>query len=212
MDRYEANWPMVEQGWRTHVQAIGRRFPSAKAAIETYRAETGCIDQDLPAFVIERSGEPVAKIANGDSVILFNFRGDRAQGISLAFDRKDFDHFDRGDYTGVKFAGMLQYDEQCGYVMSNNFYKCFMNGLSEVYKKENLAKVNKDRPIAIFSGKGPFFIFTATALATDVVISGLSASRRPEWSVNLKISLMEATALVVKYTSRYSIEGVSMRS
>ncbi len=68
MDRYEANWPMVEQGWRTHVQAIGRRFPSAKAAIETYRAETGCIDQDLPAFVIERSGEPVAKIANGDSV------------------------------------------------------------------------------------------------------------------------------------------------
>ena len=110
MDRYEANWPMVEQGWRTHVQAIGRRFPSAKAAIETYRAETGCIDQDLPAFVIERSGEPVAKIANGDSVILFNFRGDRAQEISLAFDRKDFDHFDRGDYTGVKFAGMLQYD------------------------------------------------------------------------------------------------------
>ena len=61
MDRYEANWPMVEQGWRTHVQAIGRRFPSAKAAIETYRAETGCIDQDLPAFVIERSGEPVAR-------------------------------------------------------------------------------------------------------------------------------------------------------
>ena len=33
----------------------------------------------------------MAKIANGDSVILFNFRGDRAQEISLAFDRKDFD-------------------------------------------------------------------------------------------------------------------------
>ena len=110
MDRYEANWPMVEKGWRTHVQGEGRQFASAKEAIETYRAETGCIDQDLPAFVIERSGEPVAKIANGDSVILFNFRGDRAQEISLAFDRKDFDHFDRGDYTGVKFAGMLQYD------------------------------------------------------------------------------------------------------
>ena len=53
---------------------------------------------------------PVAKIENGDSVVLFNFRGDRAQEISLAFDRKDFDKFDRGDYTGVKFAGMLQYD------------------------------------------------------------------------------------------------------
>ena len=110
MDRYEANWGMVEAGWRTHVQGQGRMFPSAKEAIETYRAETGCIDQDLPAFVVERDGAPVAKIANGDSVILFNFRGDRAQEISIAFDRKDFDKFDRGDYTGVKFAGMLQYD------------------------------------------------------------------------------------------------------
>ena len=83
----------------------------AKEAIDTYRAENpGMIDQDLLPFVIAKDGQPVAKIANGDSVILFNFRGDRAQEISLAFDRKDFDHFDRGDYTGVKFAGMLQYD------------------------------------------------------------------------------------------------------
>ena len=110
MDRYEANWAMVEKGWRTHVQGQGRCFASAAEAIEVYRAETGCIDQDLPAFVIAKDGEPVGKIANGDSVILFNFRGDRAQEISLAFDRKDFDKFDRGDYTGVKFAGMLQYD------------------------------------------------------------------------------------------------------
>ena len=110
MDRYEANWGMVEAGWRTHVQGIGRQFASAKEAIETYRAETGCIDQDLPAFVVARDGAPVAKIQNGDSVVLFNFRGDRAQEISLAFDKKDFDKFDRGDYTGVQFAGMLQYD------------------------------------------------------------------------------------------------------
>ena len=109
MDRYEANWGMVEKGWRTHVQGEGRQFASASDAIETFRAETGCIDQDLPAFVVARNGEPVAKIANGDSVILFNFRGDRAQEISLAFDRKDFDKFDRPGYTGVKFAGMLQY-------------------------------------------------------------------------------------------------------
>ncbi len=79
MDRYEANWGMVEKGWRTHVQGLGRSFASAKEAIETYRAETGCIDQDLPAFVVARDGEPVGKIANGDSVVLFNFRGDRAR-------------------------------------------------------------------------------------------------------------------------------------
>ena len=110
MDRYEANWPMVELGWKTHVQGIGRQFADAKTAIETYRQETSCIDQDLPPFVIAENGQPVGTIANGDSVILFNFRGDRAQEISLAFDRQDFDKFDRGDYTGVLFAGMLEYD------------------------------------------------------------------------------------------------------
>ena len=71
MDRYEANWPMVEAGWRTHVQGLGRQFPSAKEAIETYRAETGCIDQDLPAFVVaSATASPSATIANGDSVVL----------------------------------------------------------------------------------------------------------------------------------------------
>lgn len=110
MDRYEANWPMVELGWKTHVRGEGRQFADAKTAIETYRTETGCIDQDLPPFVIAKDGKPVGTIANGDSVILFNFRGDRAQEISLAFDRKDFNKFDRGDYTGVEFAGMLEYD------------------------------------------------------------------------------------------------------
>ena len=112
MDRYEANWPMVEKGWRTHVQGEGRQFASAKEAIETYRAENpGMIDQDLLPFVIAKDGQPVAKIANGDSVILFNFRGDRAQEISMAFDGdSSFDKFDRGEMPKVKYAGMLQYD------------------------------------------------------------------------------------------------------
>ncbi|MEA4965713.1 MAG: 2,3-bisphosphoglycerate-independent phosphoglycerate mutase [Oscillospiraceae bacterium] len=110
MDRYQANWSMVEQGWKTHVLGEGRQFASAKDAIETYRQETGCIDQDLPAFVIAENGRPVGPVANGDSVVLINFRGDRAQEISLAFDRREFPYFDRPGYTGVHFAGMLQYD------------------------------------------------------------------------------------------------------
>ena len=110
MDRYQANWGMVEAGWKTHVLGEGRQFASAREAIEISRAETGAIDQDLPAFVIAKDGVPVGRIANGDSVVLFNFRGDRAIEISLAFDRKDFDHFPRPGYTGVQFAGMLEYD------------------------------------------------------------------------------------------------------
>jgi len=111
MDRYQANWPMVKAGWDVHVHGEGRQFASAKEAIETYRSELNVIDQDLPAFVIAENGQPVGKMQDGDSVILFNFRGDRAQEISMAFDGgAEFDHFDRGVIPQVKYAGMLQYD------------------------------------------------------------------------------------------------------
>ncbi len=111
MDRYEANWPIVEAGWKIHVMGEGRQFPSATEAIETYRKETGAVDQDLDGFVIAEDGKPVGTIDDGDSVVLFNFRGDRAQEISLAFDGDEtFDKFDRVKVPDVKFAGMLQYD------------------------------------------------------------------------------------------------------
>lgn len=111
MDRYEANWPMVEEGWNIHVHGKGRQFASATEAIETYRSESGVVDQDLPGFVIAKDGQPVGTINDGDSVILFNFRGDRAQEICRAFDEGDeFDKFDRGNKPDVNFAGMLQYD------------------------------------------------------------------------------------------------------
>ncbi|MGN1315912.1 MAG: 2,3-bisphosphoglycerate-independent phosphoglycerate mutase [Acutalibacteraceae bacterium] len=111
MDRYEANWNMVKLGWDTHVKGIGRQFSSATEAIETYRAENdGIIDQDLPPFVIAENGEAVGTIKDGDSVVLFNFRGDRAIELSMAFDNEEFTAFDRGAKPDVCYAGMLQYD------------------------------------------------------------------------------------------------------
>lgn len=111
MDRYFANWDMVKQGFYTHVYGEGRQFATATDAIETFRKETpGIIDQDLPAFVIAEDGKPVGAMRDGDSVILFNFRGDRAIEISMAFDNADFTAFDRGNMPKVLYAGMLQYD------------------------------------------------------------------------------------------------------
>ena len=110
MDRYEANWKMVELGWQTHVLGQGRQFASAAEAVEAYRAEYKVIDQDLPPFVIAENGEPVGTINDGDSVIFYNFRGDRAIEISKAFDDKEFDKFDRVRYPSVVYAGMLEYD------------------------------------------------------------------------------------------------------
>lgn len=110
MDRYQADWGMVELGWKTHVKGEGRTFSSAMEAYTTLREETGLVDQDLPPFVIAENGEPVGKIVDGDSVILYNFRGDRAIELSMAFDMEEFDHFNRGPKPDVCYAGMLQYD------------------------------------------------------------------------------------------------------
>ena len=111
MDRYEANWAMVEAGWKTHVLGEGRLFASAHEAVETYRAETGAIDQDLDPFVIGENGQPVGTIEDGDSVIFYNFRGDRAIEISKTFEAgADFDKFDRVRVPCVLYAGMLEYD------------------------------------------------------------------------------------------------------
>ena len=112
MDRYGANWGMVEAGWKTHVLGEGRQFATAKEAIETFRSEIpNVIDQDLPAFVIAENGAPVGTIEDGDSVILYNFRGDRAQELTVAFESgADFDKFDRVRVPNVNYAGMLEYD------------------------------------------------------------------------------------------------------
>lgn len=110
MDRYEADWHMVELGWKTHVLGEGRQFASAAEAVKTYRDELHVIDQDLPPFVIAENGKPVGKIEDGDSVIFYNFRGDRSIEISKAFDSEVFDKFDRVRYPKVVYAGMLEYD------------------------------------------------------------------------------------------------------
>ena len=111
MDRYEANWKMVETGWHIHVLGQGEQFASAsQAVVELRRRLPGTIDQDLPPFVIAADGQPVGTIEDGDAVAFFNFRGDRAIAISRAFEEADFNRFDRVRVPRVTYAGMLQYD------------------------------------------------------------------------------------------------------
>ena len=112
MDRYEADWPVVERGWNAHVHGRGRKFGSAREAVQTCRSEDpGAIDQFLPPFVVAENGEPVGKMQDGDAVVFFNFRGDRALEISRAFeDGENFDKFDRGAIPELFYTGMTLYD------------------------------------------------------------------------------------------------------
>ncbi len=107
MDRYEADWAMVERGWHTHVLGLGASFSSATDAVMAARtAKPGIIDQDLPPFIVGAS----TPMADGDAVVMFNFRGDRAVEISRAFDDTMFDKFDRQRRPDVLYAGMMEYD------------------------------------------------------------------------------------------------------
>jgi 2,3-bisphosphoglycerate-independent phosphoglycerate mutase len=111
MDRYEADWAMVEIGWALHVRGEGRTFKSLTEAVKTLRDEDpGVIDQFLPGFVIADDGKPVGPIRDGASVIFYNFRGDRAIEISRAFEDETLTAFDRGPRPDVFYCGMMQYD------------------------------------------------------------------------------------------------------
>ncbi|MDR0476049.1 MAG: 2,3-bisphosphoglycerate-independent phosphoglycerate mutase, partial [Treponema sp.] len=112
MDRYGADWEMVHRGWNTHVHGNARSFKNAREAVETYRKEIpGIIDQDLKEFVITGDGgKPIGTIEDGDSVVYFNFRGDRSLEITAAFEEEAFDKFDRGKRPSVCYAGMMEYD------------------------------------------------------------------------------------------------------
>lgn len=112
MDRYNADWEVVRRGWEAHVHGVGRKFKSAAEAVQTfYDEDPAMTDQYMGQFVIvDDNNEPVGKIEDGDSVLDFNFRGDRAIEISRAFEEKDFDAFDRGRVPDVLYAGMMEYD------------------------------------------------------------------------------------------------------
>ena len=110
MDRYEADWAMVQRGWNAHVRGVARPFLSATAAIEAmYAEDPKTNDQLLDAFVVvDGAGVPRGTIRDGDAVVLFNFRGDRAIEISRAFVGEV--PFNRGKPPSVTFAGMMLYD------------------------------------------------------------------------------------------------------
>ncbi len=112
MDRYNADWSMVERGWKHHVLGEGRGFRTATEAIETLREENpGMIDQDLLGFVIvDGEGNAVGPIRDGAAVVLFNFRGDRALELTRAFTEPELGEFDRGPIPDVDFVGMMEYD------------------------------------------------------------------------------------------------------
>lgn len=110
MDR-DHRWDRIERTYRAMVEGVGPSARSAEAAAATsYR--DGFSDEFILPTVIQAENNTFRALSDGDSLIFFNFRGDRAREISQAIAQKDFKGFDRKKFVkDIYFAGFTFYQE-----------------------------------------------------------------------------------------------------
>lgn len=110
MDR-DKRWDRVEKTYRTLVDGIAKTAATPSAGVlASY--ENDIHDEFVEPFIIEELGKPVATIEDGDAVISFNFRPDRAIQLVRAFTDPNFDEFVTGKtFTNVKFVSFTHYSD-----------------------------------------------------------------------------------------------------
>ena len=112
MDR-DRRWERVETAYDALVHGEGRRAPSAREALRLASSH-GETDEFVRPTVIEAGRRPVATIREGDGVVFFNYRADRARELTEALTARDFSGFGRGAAVFPAFVGMTEYKEEFG--------------------------------------------------------------------------------------------------
>lgn len=111
MDRYEADWGMVRRGWQHHVLGQGKAYSSIESYLDELTHLDYVTDQSLEGFVIhDDQGQPCGPIRDGDGVVCFNFRADRAVEMTRAFCESEFSGFHRQVVPKVLYVGLTCYD------------------------------------------------------------------------------------------------------
>ena len=109
MDR-DNRWDRVEKAYAALTRGEGDTAASATEGIQaSYDKEV--TDEFVVPFVVAKNGTPVATVKDGDSVIFFNFRPDRAREITRTFCADDFDGFARGERIKTTYVCFTEYDE-----------------------------------------------------------------------------------------------------
>ena len=112
MDR-DQRWDRVRQAYDAMVRSVGPKAPSAAAAVKANYAEKVTDEFVVPTVLTTGNGEPVGPIRDGDAVMFFNFRSDRAREMTRALALADFKDFDRGPPLKLgSYLCMTQYDEK----------------------------------------------------------------------------------------------------
>lgn len=108
MDR-DNNYDRVELAYNAMVKGEGDKAACGICAIQN-SYDKGVTDEFVKPAVVEEGGKPLATVQDGDSVVFFNFRPDRAREITRAFCEDDFTRFDRGARKQVVFVCFSDYD------------------------------------------------------------------------------------------------------
>lgn len=140
MDR-DKRWDRVEMAYRAIVNGTASvaKTPTA-GVLASY--EQGIHDEFVEPFIIEESGKPVGTVEDGDAVVFFNFRPDRAIQLSKAFTDKAFDgfHVDEKKFDQLKFVTFTHYsDEVQAAIVFNN--EDLQDTLGEVIAENGLTQL-----------------------------------------------------------------------
>jgi len=110
MDR-DKRWDRVARAYAALVFSSGLRAADARAAIDAAYAR-GETDEFIQPTVIADGDEPVGPIQDGDAVVFFNFRADRARQITRALTESDFADFPRPKPPRIRFVGFTEYKKE----------------------------------------------------------------------------------------------------
>jgi 2,3-bisphosphoglycerate-independent phosphoglycerate mutase len=108
MDR-DKRWDRLEKAYRALALGEGKRTGAWADAVEASYAE-GTTDEFILPIVVEEKGLPLGAFRDGDVVIFFNFRADRAREITHAFTDAEFAHFERTRTPRLHWVCMTEYD------------------------------------------------------------------------------------------------------
>lgn len=109
MDR-DNHWDRTAKSYDAMTRGLGERQESAEQAImNSY--EKKIYDEEFMPTVITENDKPVAKIEDGDAIIFFNYRPDRARALTKAFVLPSFEKFKREKYLNIFFAAFAEYEK-----------------------------------------------------------------------------------------------------
>ncbi len=109
MDR-DNHWDRTELYYRALTKGDGKKYSSASEAVADYYGQK-IYDEEIPPTVITTGTEPTAIIKQGDAVIFFNFRSDRARQLTQCFVLPKFQRFEREFLIDVFFVTMTEYEK-----------------------------------------------------------------------------------------------------